>query len=183
MVGPARGRGKVMASKSRPRRITAAVEKRAASERRSAARGAAGEQPVRAAAPGPERARDALATFAHDIRTPLTGILRSASLFATSDIGERERQWVDRHQNRRRASLPPDLIDSYDAARAEATRDWCCGGRFSTYAARRRDRHVAWRGGPRPGPQGRVTMPRSPAVVSGDRAAPARSTGKPDRQR
>lgn len=37
----------------------------------------------------------ALATFAHEVRTPLTGILAISSLLATSDLGERERRWVD----------------------------------------------------------------------------------------
>jgi CheY-like chemotaxis protein len=35
-----------------------------------------------------------LAAFAHDIRTPLTGILALSELLATSEIGERERRWV-----------------------------------------------------------------------------------------
>jgi CheY-like chemotaxis protein/nitrogen-specific signal transduction histidine kinase len=37
----------------------------------------------------------ALATFAHEVRTPLTGILAISDLLATSDLGERERRWVD----------------------------------------------------------------------------------------
>ena len=36
----------------------------------------------------------ALAAFAHDIRTSLTGILAFGELLASSDIGERERQWA-----------------------------------------------------------------------------------------
>jgi CheY-like chemotaxis protein len=36
----------------------------------------------------------ALAALAHDIRTPLTGILALAELLAASDIGERERGWA-----------------------------------------------------------------------------------------
>ncbi|QDL99242.1 response regulator [Rhodopseudomonas palustris] len=36
-----------------------------------------------------------LATFAHEVRTPLTGILAVSELLATSDLGERERRWVD----------------------------------------------------------------------------------------
>jgi two-component system, sensor histidine kinase len=35
-----------------------------------------------------------LAAFAHDIRTPLTGILAFSELLATSGLGERERCWV-----------------------------------------------------------------------------------------
>ena len=36
----------------------------------------------------------ALAALAHDIRTPLTGILALAELLAASDLGERERRWA-----------------------------------------------------------------------------------------
>src|ERR687889_701459 len=36
----------------------------------------------------------ALAGIAHDLRTPLTGILALAELLASSDLGERERQWA-----------------------------------------------------------------------------------------
>jgi CheY-like chemotaxis protein len=35
-----------------------------------------------------------LAAFAHDIRTPLTGILALSELLATSGLNERERRWV-----------------------------------------------------------------------------------------
>jgi CheY-like chemotaxis protein len=35
-----------------------------------------------------------LAAFAHDIRTPLTGILALSELLATSGLGQRERRWV-----------------------------------------------------------------------------------------
>jgi two-component system, sensor histidine kinase len=35
-----------------------------------------------------------LAAFAHDVRTPLTGILALSELLATSELGERERRWV-----------------------------------------------------------------------------------------
>ncbi len=46
-----------------------------------------------AAAPGIVEA--ALAAFAHEVRTPLTGILAISDLLATSDLDERERRWVD----------------------------------------------------------------------------------------
>ena len=36
----------------------------------------------------------ALAGFAHDIRTPLTGIVAIGELLAASELGERERRWV-----------------------------------------------------------------------------------------
>jgi two-component system, sensor histidine kinase len=37
----------------------------------------------------------ALAIFAHDIRTPLTGIVAFSELLATSALGEREARWVE----------------------------------------------------------------------------------------
>src|SRR5688572_8650928 len=39
-------------------------------------------------------AEAALASLAHDIRTPLTGILALAELLSASDIAERERRWA-----------------------------------------------------------------------------------------
>ena len=48
-----------------------------------------------AAKPPPPRAVEAaLAGIAHDIRTPLTGIVALAELLASSDLGEREREWA-----------------------------------------------------------------------------------------
>ncbi|MDO8981194.1 MAG: ATP-binding protein [Afipia sp.] len=51
----------------------------------------------RAKRPDPESriVEAALAAFAHEVRTPLTGILAISSLLATSELGERERRWVD----------------------------------------------------------------------------------------
>src|SRR5205814_1651209 len=48
---------------------------------------------VATAAPGVVGA--ALAAFAHEVRTPLTGILAISDLLVTSDLDERERRWVD----------------------------------------------------------------------------------------
>jgi CheY-like chemotaxis protein len=52
-----------------------------------------GKRPKKSAAPGVVEA--ALAAFAHEVRTPLTGILAISDLLATSDLDERERRWVD----------------------------------------------------------------------------------------
>jgi len=49
----------------------------------------------RAAVSGPGMVEAALAAFAHEVRTPLTGILAISNLLATSDLGERERRWAD----------------------------------------------------------------------------------------
>ncbi|MDH2351520.1 ATP-binding protein [Bradyrhizobium sp. SSUT18] len=43
----------------------------------------------------PDVVHAALAAFAHEVRTPLTGILAISDLLATSDLGERERRWAD----------------------------------------------------------------------------------------
>ncbi len=45
--------------------------------------------------PEPGMVEAALAAFAHEVRTPLTGILAISNLLATSDLDERERRWVD----------------------------------------------------------------------------------------
>lgn len=49
---------------------------------------------------GGQRAVEAaLAALAHDIRTPLTGILALAELLGASDLGERERRWASGIKN------------------------------------------------------------------------------------
>ena len=50
---------------------------------------------TRAATAVPGMVEAALAAFAHEVRTPLTGILAISDLLATSDLDERERRWVD----------------------------------------------------------------------------------------
>jgi CheY-like chemotaxis protein len=46
-------------------------------------------------APPSSMVEAALAVFAHEVRTPLTGILAVSDLLATSDLDERERRWVE----------------------------------------------------------------------------------------
>jgi len=62
----------------------------------------------------------ALAGIAHDIRTPLTGILALAELLAASDLGERERQWADAIKSgaEHLAALTTLIVD---AAKADVT--------------------------------------------------------------
>jgi CheY-like chemotaxis protein len=50
---------------------------------------------ARKPAVAPGMVETALAAFAHEVRTPLTGILAVSDLLATSELGERERRWVD----------------------------------------------------------------------------------------
>src|SRR3954468_13498622 len=49
----------------------------------------------RASKKSPNMVEAALAAFAHEVRTPLTGILAVSDLLATSGLGPRERRWVD----------------------------------------------------------------------------------------
>ena len=83
-----------MAAKQRSRRITQPVKKRRAKKRVSgAAVKKRGGRKSAIAVPG--MVETALAAFAHEVRTPLTGILAISNLLATSDLDERERRWVD----------------------------------------------------------------------------------------
>ena len=87
-----------MAPKSRSQRITRPAKRRPPKKRASRlAAGKARKRAVkRAAKPaGPGVVEAALAAFAHEVRTPLTGILAISDLLATSDLDERERRWVD----------------------------------------------------------------------------------------
>jgi CheY-like chemotaxis protein len=52
-------------------------------------------KPRAAKAPAAGPIETALAGIAHDIRTPLTGILALAELLASSDLGKRERDWAN----------------------------------------------------------------------------------------
>jgi signal transduction histidine kinase len=80
-----------MAARSREQRNRRAPKKRPAKKRKSVANVAKVHK--RAASTGVVEA--ALAVFAHEVRTPLTGILAISDLLATSELGERERRWVD----------------------------------------------------------------------------------------
>src|ERR1700742_4696079 len=85
-----KGAGIIMAAKSRGQRTKRTPKKRPVKKRKSTAAVATRR---RAAAPG--MVEQALAVFAHEVRTPLTGILAISDLLATSELGERERRWVD----------------------------------------------------------------------------------------
>src|SRR5438874_1185085 len=93
MVGAAKVRG-IMAPKSRSQRTPRLPRRRAPKKR--ASRVTAAKARKRAAVPAaPGIVEAALAAFAHEVRTPLTGILAISDLLATSDLDERERRWVD----------------------------------------------------------------------------------------
>src|ERR1700675_4356123 len=84
-----------MPPKSRSLRITR-PSKRRSLKKRAAGVAAGKARSKRAAVPAaPGIVETALATFAPEVRTPLTGILAISDLLATSDLDERERRWVD----------------------------------------------------------------------------------------
>jgi CheY-like chemotaxis protein len=80
-----------MARKSRSPRNARTLKRRAPTKRapKRAAPKAGGKRAT------PNMVETALAAFAHEVRTPLTGILAVSDLLATSDLDERERRWVD----------------------------------------------------------------------------------------
>jgi two-component system, sensor histidine kinase len=98
MVETARVRG-IMAATSRSRRTARSAKSRSPKKRasglaaRKVRKRVAKTRAVKTAGPGMVEA--ALAAFAHEVRTPLTGILAISDLLATSDLDERERRWVD----------------------------------------------------------------------------------------
>ncbi|TYL85488.1 response regulator [Bradyrhizobium rifense] len=77
-----------MAAKTRTTRAS-----RRPPPKRSGAAGKVRKRGAKAAAP--DMVQVALAAFAHEVRTPLTGILAISDLLSTSDLGERERRWAD----------------------------------------------------------------------------------------
>lgn len=83
-----------MAPKPRSQRPTRTPKRRSSTKRATkvAVRKVRKRAAVTAA---PGMVEVALAAFAHEVRTPLTGILAISDLLATSDLGERERRWVD----------------------------------------------------------------------------------------
>ena len=89
----------IMAAKPRARRTTRLTKKQPKKRRAQRAvaktrgKGARGKRKLSGRTPG--MVETALAAFAHEVRTPLTGILAISNLLATSELGERERRWVD----------------------------------------------------------------------------------------
>ena len=91
-----------MAKGSRGKRKTPPAKKRQIGRKPAKRRASSRAVKAKAAKAAPRRrtvaantVEAALAAFAHEVRTPLTGILAISNLLATSDLGERERRWVD----------------------------------------------------------------------------------------
>jgi CheY-like chemotaxis protein len=83
MAAKPRSRGTTRLAKKRPSKKRAPISAVKTRRRRAAAKAE------------PAMVEAALAAFAHEVRTPLTGILAISNLLATSDLDERERRWVD----------------------------------------------------------------------------------------
>jgi two-component system, sensor histidine kinase len=112
--------GGIMAPKPRSKRTTR-PSKRPATKKRSRAL-AAGKARKRAAIKAASGIVEAaLAAFAHEVRTPLTGILAISDLLATSDLDERERRWVDtiKAGAEHLASLATLFVDAARSGNAE----------------------------------------------------------------
>jgi len=120
MVEPARI-GEIMAPKLRSQRTKRPPKKRPPNKR--IAKTAAGKpRGKRAGIPAPSMVEAALAAFAHEVRTPLTGILAISNLLATSDLDERERRWVDtiKAGAEHLASLATLFVDAAKSSHAAA---------------------------------------------------------------
>ncbi len=90
------GSGSIMAAKTRAsqsrRRLRQPTRTRAGKTSSLSKR----KRPLPPRADAPASAIEvALASFAHEVRTPLTGILALSSLLETSGLPERERRWVE----------------------------------------------------------------------------------------
>ena len=149
MVGPA-GSGESW-RQNRAHSARRGRSKKRPSKKRAPARaaGKARKRAAMAAAPGMVEA--ALAAFAHEVRTPLTGILAISDLLATSDLDERERRWVDtiKAGAEHLASLATLFVD---AARSRGRRAWRAAGLLRSARARPQRRGFAGRPGDRQGP-------------------------------
>jgi CheY-like chemotaxis protein len=119
-----------------------------------------------AVAAAPAVVEAALAAFAHEVRTPLTGILAISDLLATSDLDERERRWVDtiKAGAEHLASLATLFVDAARGGSAGVRQDF-----FDLRAlARNAGDSLAGRAAAK-GLQSRVDISeRLPALVVGD---------------
>ena len=164
-------------SASRGRRKSGRRKSARHGRRRAARRASARPRRLR-----PGMVEAALAAFAHEVRTPLTGILAISDLLATSDLDERERRWVDtiKAGAEHLASLATLFVD---AARSGNRRDRRPAGSVRSAGAGAQCRRFAGRPG---GGQGPAIVGRyfgKAAGARGRRSRPAaRGAGKPDRQ-
>jgi len=114
-----------MAHKSRSPRTTRPLKSRSLQKRAAAVTTArVRKRAAKPAASGMVEA--ALAAFAHEVRTPLTGILAISDLLATSDLDERERRWVDtiKAGAEHLASLATLFVDAARGGKAGVRQDF-----------------------------------------------------------
>lgn len=78
-----------------PRKRNTAIAKSKVAKGRVANKAAREPRIAPAAMRAEAMVEQALAMFAHEVRTPLTGILAVSDLLATSELPERERRWVE----------------------------------------------------------------------------------------
>ena len=147
-------------------------------QRRRRRRAASASPPL----PTPGMVEAALAAFAHEVRTPLTGILAISDLLATSDLDERERRWVDtiKAGAEHLASLATLFVD---AARSGGPGLGVRQDFFDLRAlARNAGDSLAGRAAAK-GLQSSVEISEKLPGLRGRRSGPpARGAGKPDRQ-
>ena len=136
----------------------------------------------KSAATGSGMVETALAAFAHEVRTPLTGILAISNLLATSDLDERELRWVDtiKAGAEHLASLATLFVD---AARSGGPGARGAAGLLRPAHARPQCRRFADRprGGQGPAIVGRYFR-KAPGICDRRSRPPARGGGEPDRQ-
>nr|WP_315795591.1 ATP-binding protein [Bradyrhizobium sp. SZCCHNRI3043] len=94
-AAPAKERAKARPLKKHVPQVTAMAGSRRSAAKSGVRKPEAAKSVPRAGAGSPGVVEAALAVFAHEVRTPLTGILAISDLLATSELGERERRWVD----------------------------------------------------------------------------------------
>jgi signal transduction histidine kinase/ActR/RegA family two-component response regulator len=158
-----------MAAETRSPRRTRSPKRRPAQKRGPTAAKARNKARKRSAeAASPDVVQAALSAFAHEVRTPLTGILAISDLLATSDLGERERRWADtiKAGAEHLASLATLFVDAAKSAKGGSTlrRDL-----FDLRAlARNAGDSLAGRAAAK-GLQGEIFIdPKLPALVVGD---------------
>jgi CheY-like chemotaxis protein/nitrogen-specific signal transduction histidine kinase len=110
----------------------------------------------------------ALAGIAHDIRTPLTGIVALADLLSTSDLGQREHEWAQAIKSGadHLAALTSLIVD---AAKSEATGLVLRNDPFSPRALAEAVGHALTARANNRSVKAEVTIARDlPAMVAGD---------------
>src|ERR1700694_575208 len=113
-----------MAPASRSPRTARPAKKRATKPRASRAARSPRKRAGGAGAPG--MVEGALAALAHEVRTPLTGILAISDLLATSELGERERRWADtiKAGAEHLANLATLFVDAARDGNSGVRQDW-----------------------------------------------------------